>query len=203
MRSNTGHDFQHYKRATVLRRIERRLHVTGQSNLAGYLHYLEQNPAESTALLADMLIGVTNFFRDREAFEALERHVLPQLASEHDPVDGHDEIRVWSAGCSTGEEAYSLAMLICEQLALEQRNRKVQVFATDLDERAIGIARTGLYSEAIVTDVPPSRLRQFFVKEDQHYRVRKEVREKCCSRATTCCRTHPFRKLTSLSAATC
>ncbi|MBS6037909.1 MULTISPECIES: CheR family methyltransferase [Pseudomonas] len=178
LRSNTGHDFQHYKRATVLRRIERRLHVTGQSNLAGYLHYLEQNPAESTALLADMLIGVTNFFRDREAFEALERHVLPQLASEHDPVDGHDEIRVWSAGCSTGEEAYSLAMLICEQLALEQRNRKVQVFATDLDERAIGIARTGLYSEAIVTDVPPSRLRQFFVKEDQHYRVRKEVREK-------------------------
>jgi len=152
--------------------------VTGQSNLAGYLHYLEQNPAESTALLADMLIGVTNFFRDREAFEALERHVLPQLASEHDPVDGHDEIRVWSAGCSTGEEAYSLAMLICEQLALEQRNRKVQVFATDLDARAIGIARTGVYSEAIVTDVPPSRLRQFFVKEDQHYRGRKEVREK-------------------------
>ena len=178
LRSNTGHDFQHYKRATVLRRIERRLHVTGQSNLAGYLHYLEQNPAESTALLADMLIGVTNFFRDREAFEALERHVLPQLVCERDPAEGADEIRVWSAGCSTGEEAYSLAMLVCEQLALEQRSHKVQVFATDLDERAIGIARSGSYPEAIVTDVPPSRLRQFFLKEDQHYRVRKEVREK-------------------------
>ena len=178
LRSTTGHDFQHYKRATVLRRIERRLHVTGQTDLGGYLHYLEQHPDESTALLADMLIGVTNFFRDREAFEALERHVLPQLACERDPADGSDEIRIWSAGCSTGEEAYSLAMLICEQLALEQRARKVQVFATDLDQRAIGIARSGSYPEAIVTDVPPSRLRQFFVKEDQHYRVRKEVREK-------------------------
>lgn len=178
LRSNTGHDFQHYKRATVLRRIERRLHVTGQADLAAYLHYLEQHPAESRALLADMLIGVTNFFRDREAFEALERHVLPQLACERDPAEGADEIRVWSAGCSTGEEAYSLAILVCEQLALEQRSCKVQVFATDLDERAIGIARSGSYPEAIVTDVPPSRLRQFFIKEDQHYRVRKEVREK-------------------------
>lgn len=178
LRSNTGHDFQHYKRATVLRRIERRLHVTGQADLAAYLHYLEQYPAESRALLADMLIGVTNFFRDREAFEALERHVLPQLVCERDPAEGADEIRVWSAGCSTGEEAYSLAMLVCEQLALEQRSHKVQVFATDLDERAIGIARSGSYPEAIVTDVPPSRLRQFFLKEDQHYRVRKEVREK-------------------------
>lgn len=178
LRSTTGHDFQHYKRATVLRRIERRLHVTGQADLAAYLHYLEQHPAESRELLADMLIGVTNFFRDREAFEALERHVLPQLACERDPAEGADEIRVWSAGCSTGEEAYSLAILVCEQLALEQRTSKVQVFATDLDERAIAFARSGSYSEAIVTDVPPSRLRQFFLKEDQHYRVRKEVREK-------------------------
>ncbi|MFJ4068598.1 CheR family methyltransferase [Pseudomonas sp. NPDC089996] len=175
LRTATGHDFQHYKRATVLRRIERRLHVTGQTDLGGYLRYLEQNAGEATALLGDMLIGVTNFFRDREAFEALERLVMPQLASQ-----GEDsgEIRVWSAGCSTGEEAYSLAMLVGEQLALEQRASKVQVFATDLDERAIGIARTGTYPEAIVTDVPPTRLRQFFVNEDQHYRVRKEVREK-------------------------
>ena len=175
LRSATGHDFQHYKRATVLRRIERRLHVTGQTDLAGYLRYLEQHRDEATALLGDMLIGVTNFFRDREAFEALERHVLPPLVSQG---EDNGEIRVWSAGCSTGEEAYSLAMLVSEQLALEQRATRVQVFATDLDERAIGIARSGTYSEAIVTDVPPSRLRQFFVKEDQHYRVRKEVREK-------------------------
>lgn len=175
LRSATGHDFQHYKRATVLRRIERRLHVTGQTDLGGYLQYLEQQSSEATALLSDMLIGVTNFFRDREAFEALERQVLPQVVG-----NGEDdrEIRVWSAGCSSGEEAYSLAMLVCEQLDVEKRNGKVQVFATDLDERAIAIARSGSYPEAIVTDVPPSRLRQFFVKEDQHYRVRKEVREK-------------------------
>ncbi|RCL24172.1 chemotaxis protein [Pseudomonas sp. AFG_SD02_1510_Pfu_092] len=177
LRSATGHDFQHYKRATVLRRIERRLHVTGQADLRGYLRYLEDHGEEAAALLADMLIGVTNFFRDREAFEALERHVLPQLVSEPEP-EGTGEIRIWSAGCSTGEEAYSLAMLACEQLAVEQRVSKVQVFATDLDERAIAIARGGSYTEAIVTDVPPSRLRQFFVKEDQHYRVRKEIREK-------------------------
>lgn len=178
LRTNTGHDFQHYKRATVLRRIERRLHVTGQPDLGAYQRYLEQHPAESTELLADMLIGVTNFFRDREAFEALERHVLPELVSDGESGDGPSEVRVWSAGCSTGEEAYSLAMLVCEQLALERRAAKVQVFATDLDERAIGTARTGLYPEAIVTDVPPARLRQFFIKEDQHYRVRKEIREK-------------------------
>lgn len=178
LRTNTGHDFQHYKRATVLRRLERRLHVTGQADLAAYYRYLEQHPEESAALLADMLIGVTNFFRDREAFEALERHVLPELVSDGESGDGPAEIRVWSAGCSTGEEAYSLAMLVCEQLAVEQRAAKVQVFATDLDERAITFARSGSYPEAIVTDVPPARLRQFFVKEDQHYRVRKEIREK-------------------------
>ncbi len=175
---NTGHDFQHYKRATVLRRMERRLHITGQTDLAAYLRYLEQHPEESAALLADMLIGVTNFFRDREAFESLERHVLPQLVGEPEDADGLAEVRVWSAGCSTGEEAYSLAMLVCEQLALDQREAKVQVFASDLDARAIEIARIGTYPEAILTDVPPARLRQFFVNEDQHYRVRKEIREK-------------------------
>ncbi|MBA1206389.1 MULTISPECIES: CheR family methyltransferase [Pseudomonas] len=178
LRSATGHDFQHYKRATVLRRIERRLHVTGQADLRAYLHYLENHKEESADLLADMLIGVTNFFRDREAFEALERIVMPQLVGEPDSADNPAEIRIWSAGCSTGEESYSLAMLTCEQLAVDQRANNVQVFATDLDERAIGHARTGLYPESIITDVPPSRLRQFFVKEDQHYRVRKEIREK-------------------------
>ena len=178
LRTNTGHDFQHYKRATVLRRIERRLHVTAQTDLPSYYRYLEQHPEESKELLADMLIGVTNFFRDREAFEALERHVLPELVNDGEAGDGPAEIRVWSAGCSTGEEAYSLAMLVSEQLTVERRASKVQVFATDLDERAITQARIGSYPEAIVTDVPPARLRQFFVKEEQHYRVRKEVREK-------------------------
>lgn len=178
LHDSTGHDFSHYKRATVLRRLERRLHVTGQTHLGGYRDYLQQHPEECRALLADMLIGVTNFFRDREAFEALQRHVMPALINDDSVQEAAGEVRVWSAGCSTGEEAYSLAMLITEQLALERREAPVQIFATDLDERAIALGRVGQYPDAIATDVSAQRLRQFFVKEDQHYRVRKEVREK-------------------------
>ncbi|MEE1880686.1 PAS domain S-box protein [Pseudomonas soli] len=178
LQDNTGHDFSHYKRATVLRRLERRLHVTGQTDLAGYRDYLQCHPDESRALLADMLIGVTNFFRDREAFEALQRHVMPGLVNREGNEEPASEVRVWSAGCSTGEEAYSLAMLVSEQLAIERRSAQVQIFATDLDDRAIGIGRCGQYPDAIATDVSPARLRQFFLKEDQHYRVRKEIREK-------------------------
>ncbi|MDU9394193.1 CheR family methyltransferase [Pseudomonas sp. zfem002] len=176
--ASTGHDFQHYKRATVLRRLERRLHVTARTDLAGYRDYLEQHPEECRALLADMLIGVTNFFRDRDAFEALQQHVMPGLASDDGSEGNQREVRIWSAGCSTGEEAYSLAMLATEQLALEQRSARIQVFATDLDERAINAGRLGIYPEAIATDVPMTRLRQFFIREDQHYRVRKDIREK-------------------------
>ncbi|WLI09025.1 chemotaxis protein CheB [Pseudomonas sp. FP597] len=180
LRASTGHDFKHYKRATVLRRIERRLQVTAQPDLATYYTYLQGHPEETKALLGDMLIGVTNFFRDREAFEALERDVIPNLVkSLEDSVPHREEVRVWSAGCSTGEEAYSLAMLVAEQLALEASSAKMQIFATDIDERAITHGRNGVYPEAIITDVPPSRLRQYFAKEkNQHYRVRKEIREK-------------------------
>lgn len=180
LRLNTGHDFKHYKRATVLRRIERRLQVTAQPDLASYYEYLQGHPEETKALLGDMLIGVTNFFRDREAFEALERDVIPNLVkSLEDTVPKREEVRIWSAGCSTGEEAYSLAMLVAEQLALDASDAKMQVFATDIDERAINHGRNGVYPEAIITDVPPSRLRQYFAKEkNQHYRVRKEIREK-------------------------
>ena len=179
LRTGTGHDFKHYKRATVLRRIERRMQVTGQSDLSAYYQYLQNNPEETKALLGDMLIGVTNFFRDREAFEALERDVVPQLVSA--AVSAHpekEEIRVWSAGCSTGEEAYSLAMLLNDQLQLDASAASMQLFATDIDERAISVGRAGLYPQAIVTDVPPSRLRHYFIKEDDHYRIRKEIREK-------------------------
>jgi two-component system, chemotaxis family, CheB/CheR fusion protein len=180
LRASTGHDFKHYKRATVLRRIERRLQVTAQPDLATYYNFLQEHPDETKALLGDMLIGVTNFFRDREAFEALERDVIPNLVkSLEDTVPHREEVRIWSAGCSTGEEAYSLAMLLAEQLALGASGAKMQVFATDIDERAITHGRNGVYPEAIITDVPPPRLRQYFAKEkNQHYRVRKEIREK-------------------------
>jgi two-component system CheB/CheR fusion protein len=164
---------------TVLRRIERRLQVTAQPDLAAYYDYLQSHPEETKALLGDMLIGVTNFFRDREAFEALERDVIPNLfKSLQDSLPHRDEVRVWSAGCSTGEEAYSLAILLTEQLDLLTSPAKLQVFATDIDDRAIAHGRNGVYPEAIVTDVPPTRMRQYFTLENQHYRVRKEVREK-------------------------
>ncbi|KPG97673.1 chemotaxis protein [Pseudomonas sp. RIT-PI-q] len=179
LRTGTGHDFKHYKRATVLRRIERRMQVTAQPDLRAYYNYLQSNPEETKALLGDMLIGVTNFFRDREAFEALERDVVPQLVSA--AVSAHpekEEIRVWSAGCSTGEEAYSLAMLLNDQLQLDNSAASMQLFATDIDERAISVGRAGLYPQAIITDVPPTRLRHYFIKEDDHYRIRKELREK-------------------------
>jgi len=179
LRNGTGHDFKHYKRATVLRRIERRLQVTAQPELGAYYDYLQAHPEETKALLGDMLIGVTNFFRDREAFEALERNVIPDLVKAlQDTLPHRDEIRVWSAGCSTGEEAYSLAILLTEQMTLESSLAKLQVFATDIDDRAIAFGRSGVYPEAIITDVPPSRMRQYFSLENHHYRVRKEIREK-------------------------
>lgn len=179
LRTGTGHDFKHYKRATVLRRIERRMQVTAQADLSLYLTYLQENPEETKALLGDMLIGVTNFFRDREAFTALERDVLPQLFHACPPgAQADSEVRVWSAGCSTGEEAYSLAMLLSEQLASGPFTAKVQLFATDIDERAVAIGRAGAYPEAITVDVAPSRLRQNFIKEDGQYRIRKDIREK-------------------------
>ncbi|MCX2898712.1 CheR family methyltransferase [Pseudomonas mandelii] len=179
LRAGTGHDFKHYKRATVLRRIERRMQVTAQSDLSAYYDYLETHPEETRALLGDMLIGVTNFFRDREAFEALERHVIPSLLqSLQETLPHREEVRVWSAGCSTGEEAYSLAILLSEYMAQEPSSANLQVFATDIDDRAITTARTGLYPEAILTDVPPNRLRQNFTKENQQFRIRKDLRER-------------------------
>lgn len=178
LRNASGHDFRHYKKATILRRLERRMQVTTQPNLGAYDAYLRENPEENKALLADMLIGVTNFFRDREAFETLEREVAPAIVAAQGGYERRPEVRVWSAGCSTGEEAYSLAMIFIDQLRADDINTKLQVFATDIDERAIAKARTGVFPPAIMTDIPPSRLRLHMLKDGGFYRVRKEVRER-------------------------
>ncbi len=193
LHSRTRHDFSHYKRATMLRRIERRMQVNAVADLPAYQAFLETHPEETPDLLSDMLIGVTNFFRDREAFEALEREVLPKLFSNGGTSD--QEIRVWSAGCSTGEEPYSLAMLLSEQAELCERPSKLQVFATDINEQAIAIGRAGLYPHAIVTDVTPRHLRQFFSKEQTHYRIKKELREKVLFAVHSLLRDPPFCKL--------
>ncbi|MEK6291211.1 MAG: CheR family methyltransferase [Paraburkholderia tropica] len=174
LRTRTAHDFRHYKRATVMRRIERRLQVNGITDLQAYRDFLHLHPEETQALLQDMLISVTNFFRDKEAFDVLERDVLPPL------FEGRNEqerIRVWSVGCATGEEAYSLAMLLQERSLKLAEGASFQVFATDIDERAISAARTGLYPDSILADVSPARVRQFFSKDAAHCRIKKELRE--------------------------
>ena len=174
LRVRTGHDFSQYKRATILRRIKRRLQVRGMHALPEYERLMEADPAESKLLLDDLLIGVTNFFRDREVFETLERNVIPTLFRDR---NGRDEVRAWVAGCATGEEAYSVAMLLADQAALTPHSPGYQVFASDIDEDAIAVARAGSYPTSIVTDVPPARLRQHFVRQESRYRIRKGVRD--------------------------
>ena len=173
LRVRTGHDFANYKRATMLRRIGRRLQVTGATDLPAYLQLLRDQPSEIQALLRDLLINVTNFFRDPEAFAALDA-LLPELLAAKKP---EDHVRVWVAACASGEEAYSLAMLLREHAARQQQPPAIQVFATDLDEEAIAAARDGLYPDNIVADVSPERLQRFFTLEQGRYRVKKEIRD--------------------------
>ena len=175
LRSYSKNDFRHYKRATVLRRIERRLQVRGLPDLPAYRDYLREHPEEATPLLQDMLISVTNFFRDRDAFEALERDVLPNLLENRSP---EEPLRAWVAGCATGEEAYSVTMLLREQMELRNCTSELQVFATDIDEKAISFGRNALYPASIMTDVSAGRLRHFFTPEKDQFRVVKQLREK-------------------------
>ncbi len=173
LRARTGRDFTYYKRATILRRIARRMQVNVIEEMSNYLGFLRTHPGESGALLQDMLISVTNFFRDREAFAALEA-AIPNLFRGK----GHkDTVRVWCAACATGEEAYSVAMLLTEYAARLDHPPTIQVFATDLDENAIAQARDGTYPETIAADVSEERLRRFFNKGHGNYRVKREVRE--------------------------
>ena len=172
-RARTGRDFAYYKRATVLRRLSRRMQVNGVDDLPSYLDFLRTHPSESTSLLQDLLISVTNFFRDRDSFDALERQI-PRLFRDK---TASDQVRVWVAGCATGEEAYSVAMLLAEHAAKLDQRPAVQIFATDLDEVSIRSARDGLYPDTISADVSQGRLRAFFNKEPHGYRVRRELRE--------------------------
>jgi two-component system CheB/CheR fusion protein len=194
--NHTGHDFRHYKRATVLRRIERRLQVRAVNTLPAYRDLLESEPNEYKALLDDMLIGVTNFFRDREAFESLERDVIPELFKDKGPTD---EVRTWVAACSSGEEAYSMAMLMADQAAQMERPPAYQVFASDIDDSAIDGARAGIYPAAIITDVTPMRLRQYFNKEDDRYRIRKSLRDHILFASHNLLRDPPFSRLDLIS----
>ena len=190
LRARTGHDFSVYKANTIRRRIERRINVHQLKGPLQYQRLLSENPHELDLLFQELLIGVTNFFRDPDAFAALAKTVVPQLLAartENTPV------RVWVAGCSTGEEAYSLAMLLQE--GMDQVRFPVQIFATDLDNEAVDAARTGLYPEGIARDVRPQRLARFFVKEDSGYRIKKEIRELVIFAPQNILKDPPFTKL--------
>ncbi|MBC7798225.1 MAG: hypothetical protein H7Z37_15240, partial [Pyrinomonadaceae bacterium] len=192
MRIRTGHDFANYKQATLLRRITRRLQVNEVEDLNRYLSILTESPDEVQALLRDFLISVTNFFRDAESFEALERNVIPQIFAGK---TSKDEIRAWVVSCATGEEAYSIAILMQEYVEKNIDSPKIQVFASDIDENAILMAREGRYDESITADVSPERLNRFFIKEGNSYRLRKEIRELVLFTSHNVLRDPPFSKL--------
>ncbi|HEY1770302.1 MAG TPA: PAS domain S-box protein [Chthoniobacterales bacterium] len=195
LRAQTGHDFSHYKRATILRRIARRLQVNSVESVPDYLEFLRRHPAEVRALLADLLIGVTHFFRDQESFRALEANI-PQLFAGK---QREDTVRVWVVGCATGEEAYSIAMLLCEHAGRLEAPPHIQVFASDIDDSAIQDARDGLYPTTIEADVSIERLRQFFNKDHGRYRVKKELREKVLFAAHNILRDAPFSRVDLIS----
>jgi two-component system CheB/CheR fusion protein len=192
----TGHDFSQYKKTTINRRIERRMGQHHIEDTEIYVRYLKEHPPEVTILFKELLINVTNFFRDPEAFAVLENDILPELCKNK--ADG-DVFRVWVAGCSTGEEAYSITMLLRELMDKTHREFKVQFYATDLDDDAITIARAGIYPLNIAQDLTLERLRRFFTKEEAGYRVKKEIRELIVFAVQNVIKDPPFTRLDLLS----
>jgi two-component system CheB/CheR fusion protein len=195
LRAHTGHDFSLYKKTTLYRRIERRMSIHQIGSIAHYVRYLQENPQERELLFKELLIGVTSFFRDPDAWKLLSEKIIPELLARR---PGGGQIRVWAPGCSTGEEAYSLAMVFKE--AMEQvrpdSSFDLQIFATDLDRDAIGRARQGLYPPNIAADVSAERLRRFFVKtSDGGYQLKKEIRETVTLAPQNVIMDPPFTKL--------
>ncbi len=198
LRAQTGHDFSQYKPSTIYRRIERRMVVHQIDAVDSYVKYLQQTPTEVEALFRDLLIGVTHFFRDPEAFQALEDKVIPKL---FDDKSAGGTVRVWCAGCSTGEEAYSIAILLQERLEALKQSYTLQVFATDIDSRAIATARTGIYPLSIASDITPQRLARFFTSEPHGggYRVNKGIRDMLVFSEQDVLKDPPFSRLDLLT----
>jgi len=196
LHANCGHDFTQYKKSTIARRIERRMAVHNIEDAGVYARFLGEHPAEAQSLFRELLINVTQFFRDPAAFVALKQDILPTLLA------GKPEayvLRIWVAGCATGEEAYSIAMLLREVMGEMRREVKVQMYGTDLDDDAIATARAGLYPLNVAQDVSPERLRRFFVKEETGYRVKKEIREMVVFAVQSVIKDPPFTRLDLLS----
>lgn len=196
LRARTGHDFSEYKDSTIIRRIQRRMQVLQRETPEAYLERLKADPREIDLLFNDFLIGVTSFFRDPQAFEALDREAITPLMENVGP---DTSIRVWVPGCSTGEEAYSIAMLLHERLSSERKRPVIQIFASDIDERGLEIGRIGRYPAAIAEQVSERRLKRFFVREDGTYRVAGELRESILFSTHDLLRDPPFSKLDLIS----
>jgi two-component system, chemotaxis family, CheB/CheR fusion protein len=174
LRVRSGHDFSSYKKSTIGRRIARRMQVQRALTMADYLAILRDDSRAAQALFADLLISVTTFFRDTIAFEKLAALVIPRL---FDDKGASDTIRIWAPGCATGEEAYSIAILLLEEASRHEIRCGLQIFASDLDDSALAIAREGRYPVAVEADMTEERLRRFFTREGDHYRVARELRE--------------------------
>lgn len=192
----TGHDFSQYKKGTVMRRLQRRMRVLQIDNLADYDDRMRADPNEADELFRDLLISVTQFFRDAEAYAALTSHVLPHIV----PADDPDRVvRVWVPGCATGEEAYSIAMLLSEQMQGMEKPPRVQIFATDIDEQALELARLGRYPEGVVEQVPADRLERYFERDGNVYVVSRFVREMCIFSPHNVIKDPPFSSLDLIS----
>ena len=196
LQSKTGHNFTHYKRAAINRRIEKRMAVNHIDTLADYVVYLQQNPAEVDALFKDLIIGVTSFFRDPKLYEALKEKAIPPLFESGDILH---TIRIWVVGCSTGEEVYSMAMLLKEHVDTINSYAKIQIFATDIDDDALNFARAAIYPESIFADISPERLKRFFMKQDHTYIINKRIREMVCFANHNLIKDPPFSKLDMIS----
>jgi two-component system CheB/CheR fusion protein len=197
LNTKIGHDFSNYKENTINRRIERRMAIQNFRDVDEYAQYLEQNFTEVEALFHDFLIGVTSFFREPTAFETLQKKVIPHLFTGK---NSRSVIRIWVPGCSTGEEVYSIGILLQEQMENLNKIFKVQIFATDIDSRAIGVARNGVYPSTIFADISSERLDCFFTKEsDSNYRIKKTIRDMIVFSEQDIIKDPPLSKLDLLS----
>lgn len=196
LRGVSGIDFRLYKQSTIRRRIARRLMLKRMGGIPEYARYLVSHPEEIRELHEDILINVTRFFRDPEVFHALREDLLPRLLVNR---DSDQQLRIWIAGCSTGEEVYSIAMTLLEYISAQQFEPPIQIFGTDASETSVARARAAIYPESIAADVSPERLRRFFTKTDQGYQVTKRVRDLCIFARQNLCNDPPFSRLDLIS----
>ncbi|MFW5891788.1 MAG: chemotaxis protein CheB [Bacteroidota bacterium] len=196
IRNRVGVDFTYYKPNTIIRRLERRISINQINNFENYILFLEQSPKEINILYKELLIGVTKFFRDQESFDIIKKEIIPRIFKNKKK---EESIRLWSVGCSTGEEAYSLAILIKEFMEQNNLNNDVKIFATDLDKESIEYGSLGFYPESIVADISVERLRNFFLKKEKGYQISESIRKMVIFATHNIIKDPPFSKIDLIS----